>query len=248
MPTEEELRAYYAGLYTESHDQLQIQQSNRDYYATHVKELLSWYGGQKDPSLVDFGSSYPVMASEALRGGFGRAISVDFSTEAAQFASAEGVELMTPDEFFENVAPNSIDVLRCSHVLEHVIDPVGLLVRLAGKLKSGGLVYVTQPSVPVMVPELSEVDVQDSDYPNHLHFFSPISLLQMMSAVGIRPERFFTHTEETLQLERHRSQLDMAFTRERLQWAQAIGEPFFGELANYPIYSGRNCLFRGTRA
>ena len=195
MPSPEELRAHYATSYSLKDAQQHIQSENRRYYREHLDELLSLLGvDAASCAIVDFGCSYPVLLEEAKALGFSRAIGVESDEAACRYGRERDIEMCSVDEFCAGVQPQSVDVIRFSHVLEHLIDPLGTLTMAASKVRPGGVVHITQPGFPVLAAVPSAHDLKDSVWPEHLQFFSPISLKIMLDAARIAPLSFYTHT------------------------------------------------------
>ncbi len=83
-----------------------------------------------------------------------RMIGVEMDPERAKIAAESGVfeQLFNEDinaspVFDENIAPESLDAIILSDVLEHVVDPTGALKLLAGKLKRNGVIRVSVPNI-----------------------------------------------------------------------------------------------------
>jgi SAM-dependent methyltransferase len=74
------------------------------------------------------------------------------------------------------------DVLLCTHVLEHLVEPREVLQRLAAVLKPGGIVYV---EVPV---EIWKRPPTPAEPVTHINFFVPESLRFLMQTCGYQVE------------------------------------------------------------
>ena len=93
-----------------------------------------------------------------------------------------------PDAYFDTVV--------CNDVLEHLVDPLAILVQLRSKLKLDGVVVASIPNIRYL-PALSKV-VFRKDFPQddfgifdrtHLRFFTRKSIVRMFSQAG-----FTVHT------------------------------------------------------
>ena len=151
MPDLAEIAAYYGSVYAGEYGQAEVQAAHREYYRGHAEELAALCGmpiGRM--ALSDVGCSYPVFVHEALNAGAAVALGVDWSEDARADGVRRRVAVLTPDEFETTIPDGFLDVLRYSHTLEHMIDPVAMLRRHAVKVRPGGLIYVTQPNFPVL--------------------------------------------------------------------------------------------------
>ena len=241
-PSAEELAHFYRAEYTGTHHQVEIQSGLRDYYRGHHLRLMIEMVGRPAGELciVDYGSSIPWLAHEARELGCARPLSVEVSAEAAAFARERGLTLFTPDEFTAKVAPGTVDVMRFSHVLEHLPDPLAVLAEAVGKLRPGGLLYVTQPGFPVFRPQRAGYRLKDSVYPSHLHFFSPLSLKRALRNLPVEVVQFSTHPAAAEVYREVEPFLDLATARRELAGWAALGRAGDGEKSNFPYYCGEN--------
>jgi len=166
------------------------------------------------------------------------AFGVDWSQEARADGVSRQVAVLTPDEFEASIPDGFLDVLRYSHTLEHMIDPVGMLRRHVAKVRPGGLVYITQPNFPVLAYGPSPVEPHDSTWPAHLHFFNPLSFLRMAEAVGLTLERYFSVTDPEKGEARYAGLIDRPYAERMLATLRERGEEVRGPLNNYPVYAG----------
>lgn len=242
MPTEVELSDYYRRKYTNAHSQETIQAQAREYYRNHVYELAAILNRKpRETTLLDYGSSIPVLGHEAVKLSFKRVLAIDWAYEAKEYGRAWGVEVLSPPEL-PSVPARSIDIARFSHTIEHSISPLDLLQSVLPKMRPGGLIYITQPNFPVFLPQRSPHDLPDTVYPEHLHFFSALSLIEMVSCLNLSIIRFFSHQREKEVVAKFREMLDLDYARERLLAYASKGDPRFPEYANYPYYAGENSV------
>ena len=238
MPTLDYLAEYYQKQYTGTHQQDTIQAEARQYYRGHAADLLQRVGMKAaDCAIVDYGCSYPVFLQEAKKSGYRRAIGVDYAQEA--FAtSGESVEMIRPDQL-ALLADASVDIVRFSHTLEHLIDPVTVLREVVSKVRRGGLVYITQPSFPFFALGKQPPELKDSVYPEHLHFFSPLSLAMLVDKCGCVIDTLFTHTGEEKRVADYAGVLDELHSMSAMAKYKDRGDRHF-PLGTYPRYMGEN--------
>lgn len=239
MPTENEIISYYSDDYTESHQQAQIQESNREYYKTHVIEMVQELGADiESVNILDFGSSYPVLIEEFLIAG-GQGLAVDYGQDVLNWSKQRNIPAITPLDI-DSVADQYFDILRLSHVLEHLIDPIEQLQQLIRKLKPGGIIHITQPNFPCFKLQFTGHKLQDAIWPSHLHFFSPLSIKILMEKMNCKIYRFDTHPlPEREELERVRLLVDLSIVKESMS-DLAFVTTYSTELASYPWYLGLN--------
>ena len=242
LPGESEVAAYYRAQYTKAHSQESLQEQAREYYRNHVQEMARIL--KRRPSqttLLDYGCSIPVLGHEAVKLKFKRVLGVDWADEARESGRAWGVEVLSPPEL-GSVPDRSIDIARFSHTIEHSISPLELLRTVLPKLRLGGLVYITQPNFPVFLPRRSPHDLRDTVYPEHLHFFSALSLIELVSRLNVDVIRFFSHQKDAEVAAKFREMLDLDYARDHLQAYASRGDCAFPQYANFPFYAGENSV------
>ena len=249
----DELRAYYESQYSATHQQDEIQEANRAYYRSHVPELAAMLASRSGlprrelACIVDFGCSYPTFLDEARAWGVARVVGVDFAAEVRQAGEQLGIEMWDPREFVERF-DGEADVIRFSHVIEHLPDPIGDLASIAARLAPGGIAYITQPIFPVLRCEPASLPFQDAVFPEHLHFFNPISLFTLMTSTGLEIEEFFAfQAEETVQAI-YENSVDLAYADAQLP-ANLGATVSHGRspLGARPGFYGQNCRATGRK-
>lgn len=244
MPSPEVMASYYASAYTEAHDQASIQASARDYYGRHLLELAEQAGKPVSQlHIVDVGCSIPEFLHVAREAG-ASTVGVDHSEQAEESGVRFGVPVLTPEKFLSTVPCQSIDILRFSHTLEHLIDPVRALREYTSKLRTGGLLYITQPSFPMLRADPSTIQLEDAAWPEHLHFFSPSSLCRMVESAGFSITKLFTSDDTERRALKYHDHLD-SLRADQLE--RYPGDPFFGEMNNAPYYFGANVTLYAER-
>ena len=88
-------------------------------------------------------------------------------------------------------APGSFDALICSEVLEHLVDPQSVVIRLVRLLKPGGLVFASSPNIAhhriIRSLILGRFDYADQGVMDrtHLQWFTPRSFRRLFENAGV---------------------------------------------------------------
>ena len=238
-----------------------VQRRNIPYFQRHLQELSDFL--KRDPAelaLMDFGCSFPYLLIEAKKSGFAELAGVASDEHARRMGKENGISMLRPEHLDTGISDCSIDIVRFSHVLEHLIDPLGTLLKTVKKLREKALVYITQPSFPVFSCKPSALALADA-YPigatfddspgaavwaEHLHFFSPISLCLLVRKAGLEIRQVFTHQNAEAVARKYLEQLDVAYAATELDSVRSLGNSFFGGPANYPLYAGENSVVYAT--
>jgi len=100
-----------------------------------------------------------------------------------------GIEPSTTDAFLRHrrlTSPpqdRTFDFVVLNHVLEHVVDPFGLLRQLAGALREGGVMFVSVPRLDTL-PQHGDLKYCLSGY-RHVVCFSETCLKGLLSRAGL---------------------------------------------------------------
>lgn len=122
------------------------------YYLDHLRVLFSlmyqdvairgFPGGKR---ILDYGCSTGVFLGLVSSMGF-EATGFDISAEAAKRCREKGLIAHSGDFFAHPFETASFDVIHCSHVIEHLEDPVAYLQRFRHLLKPSGHLLLSCPN------------------------------------------------------------------------------------------------------
>jgi SAM-dependent methyltransferase len=123
---------------------------------------------------------------------------VELSPSTAAQARTKGLDFLLEGSIADAVlplAPQSLDIVLCLDVLEHLVDPHAVLCALRGYLKPGGLVICSIPNVRharVVLPLLFAGDWTYKDDGildrTHLRFFTRKTAVSLVQGAGFRIE------------------------------------------------------------
>lgn len=141
--------------------------------------------GARPPRLLDVGSGLAVFPHR-MRAVHGWAcVALDPDERAVAHArSVAGVDALAGDFMdttLEGLGP--FDCVTFNKVLEHVLDPVGMLARAAALVRDDGFVYV---EVPDAEAAWGDGPGREEFFIDHHHVFSPTSVAAMTERAGMR--------------------------------------------------------------
>lgn len=181
-----------------SNDDAQYQQKNMEYFGNVRKEILEMLPDRTNRVFEVGCGAGDTLAFLKKEGICKWAGGIELHSDAAKLAGnkvdlilcgdIESVEIPFPE--------NSIDVILCLDVLEHLIDPWSALTRLQSLLKRGGVLICSVPNVryfKVTFPLLllgqwqySEEGVLDR---THLRFFTKDSAVKLVESSGLQIDK-----------------------------------------------------------
>jgi SAM-dependent methyltransferase len=117
------------------------------------------------------------------------ATGVDFSAIAVKRARGRGLDVRLGTIFRDDLERESFDLIRVSHVIEHVPDPIALLRRGRDLLAPGGRLHVCTPNFGSPSASLFGTYWVELDAPRHLILFTPASLRAAAHSAGLVVEQ-----------------------------------------------------------
>ena len=213
--------------------------SNSLYYANHLDEILRIT--ESDAlTLMDYGCSYPEFLIQCQNNPKINGIGIEFDLNYVKLGRKLGITIFDPSEIGQ-IKNLSIDFVRFSHVLEHLIDPKNTLRNVNKKIKRGGWIYVTQPNFPQIDFSNCVNLLKDAVFPEHLHFFTPVSLVHILEELEFEIIKFFTHTTDAQVIKQYSEyELQTACYENVKGISENTGDSFFSRWENFPYYFGSN--------
>jgi 2-polyprenyl-3-methyl-5-hydroxy-6-metoxy-1,4-benzoquinol methylase len=135
-------------------------------------------------ALLDVGCGRGDLGAWLVRRGW-RVAGVEPSAEACRVARSRGVEAQIGTLDSVGFPDESFDAVVMSHSLEHVVDPVADLRRIACILRPGGLALVSLPNFGSWQRRRFGARWFPLDLPRHRTHFVPRSLHQALSSAGL---------------------------------------------------------------
>jgi len=141
-------------------------------------------------AVLDVGCGRGYWLATMRRWGF-ECVGCEPDRAVAEAARAQGLNVHVGDLIQAAFPDGRFDVVRFSHVLEHVHSPLAVLTEVARILRPGGVVVVT---VPNHVGLVANAFRETEDVPRHLFSFCPDTLARAMGAVGLQVVEARTET------------------------------------------------------
>lgn len=179
------------GYYSES---IRCSLGNRLFFRLNFDELIKQFPYIKNGNLMDFGCGIGNSLIEARHLGF-NAVGIDSSRWAIDYAKRFEIEIFPSLKDLPKQT-GKFDVINLNHILEHVIDPVGLLNKLKGYLKEKGIIRIEVPNCNRfffwrIFPENKYIIPGPT--PGHIYFYSINSLKNCLLKANL--EIIDAHTE-----------------------------------------------------
>ena len=134
-------------------------------------------------ALLDIGCGSGGFLMTALTCGW-KATGVDFDHKAVQICRSQGLDVLHGGvELFEGQV-GLFDVITCSHVIEHLPDPLGMLKACQNLLKPGGQLWLETPNIDSLGHREYRRNWRGLEPPRHLVIFNSKSLKGALNATG----------------------------------------------------------------
>ncbi|HEX7761775.1 MAG TPA: class I SAM-dependent methyltransferase [Caulobacteraceae bacterium] len=208
-PSAEELKAFYAqkyfqgshGTYAQGYTDTEIQHRNLLARQTLLAiQRARGAGPEAGDALLEIGCGEGWFLKAADQAGFA-VRGLDYSEDGLRRFHPGFLDRATFGDALENLdrliaAGEAADVCVMEHVLEHVLDPEGLLVRLPRLLKPAGVVAITVPNdFSALQLAARQSGAIDRDFwvapPQHLNYFNAQNLPRLMARLGFEVRMAF---------------------------------------------------------
>lgn len=215
-----------------------------DYFAPdHMEQkrascrtCMDWVEGHMAGGrLLDVGCGPGLLLAEARSRGWDVS-GLDGSAFAVEYARRElgldQVRLMDAGRLSE--MGETVDAVTMMHMIEHVQDPLKLLVDVHGLLRRGGWLFIETPDIGSARARKAGADWRFVKIPEHLSYFSARSLREILARTGFKAVRAEYLGETT-----------------GLMSALPGGEEarqFFDRWARMPLFSGTLSMARQMKA
>jgi len=149
-----------------------------------LKTLLRFVSGGR---LLEIGCATGEFLEFARHAGF-EVLGVDASRVYSAHAIAKGLDVRVGRLEDLDLAPGSLDVVAMFHLIEHLEDPADTLRRVHDLLAPGGRVMIATPNLEATTDRMFGFSRPNFHQPDHLLFFSPATLGQLLSRCGFETE------------------------------------------------------------
>jgi len=110
----------------------------------------------------------------------------EFTDEAVELCSARGHKMSHGVLSPEHYQPSAFDVLISTEVLEHIANHQEEIPNMARIIRPGGFLYITTPNWNAFSRLLLGEKWTVIHYPEHLVYFTPNTLREMLERAGFR--------------------------------------------------------------
>jgi SAM-dependent methyltransferase len=137
-------------------------------------------------ALLDLGCSSGSFL-EFLKGEPWKLYGIEMDADCAKRAGEKsGAEVFVGDIVDATFPPESLDVITCFDVLEHLYEPRQVIARVMEWLKPGGIFFVSVPNIDSAAARVSGTYWHGLELPRHLFHYSPASLRYLAKSVGLQ--------------------------------------------------------------
>lgn len=153
-------------------------------------ELAPWslarHGVRAPASLCDVGCGNGGTLRTMAAAGF-QVVGIEPDGDACRTANAAGLHVVegSAENWPAALGDRTFDVVTMMHVLEHTMDPVAAVARIADALRPGGTFFVETPNNACRGLREAGIAWRWLDAPRHLNFFTPASLQAVCTQAGL---------------------------------------------------------------
>lgn len=158
-----------------------------------LNDLYTFPASGPNPSVLDVGCG-DGSALRVLRDlGFTRLYGTEIDADRCAELQGHGIEVTVTADVATAPLPNgAFDVVRLSHVLEHVFDPSATIYRCRQLLKPHGTLLVAVPNFDSPARRLFRRYFCGLQLPTHLYHFNKRNLSQLLIQYGFQIKHLYT--------------------------------------------------------
>ncbi len=164
---------------------------SRDHYEKDYR--LIYKLPHPNAEVLDYGCGSDAFLNRARKWGW-KTTGMDFSEFAVEQALASGHRaFLLSANVWNEIADNSIDLIRMNHVLEHLYDPREVLANLYSKLKPGGRMHIAVPNPGSMSANIYRRFWFSLDCPRHIMLTRQSVARTCWNSADSKSTTFFTN-------------------------------------------------------
>lgn len=194
-PTPAELVDYYGSDYFVASEKGAGYDNYYEIGEHNMRRMWSEYlqiAGKSPNKLLDVGSASGAFLHEALISGV-NVLGLELSCDAAERAiKVHHVPTIIGDMWSSELDTNTFDAITMWHVLEHTIDPVGVIQRASSLLHENGTLFIELPQWNSMGRIVKGMMWSQLVPPAHINFWTVSSMSRLLVQNGFRVERIQT--------------------------------------------------------
>jgi SAM-dependent methyltransferase len=174
---------FYSSVCSEQYGYASIEEAKR----RREKAVLNWDDIERSTprplnrnTFLEIGCATGEMLDEAVKRGWRSVVGNELSGEAARICAQKGHRVILGDCLFvENETP--FELIFADNVIEHLMDPLAFLGKMASLLAKDGILCLRLPNTPRQGPRLKLID--------HTFHFNPDSLRALLRKAGLEVEK-----------------------------------------------------------
>ncbi len=151
-------------------------------------------------ALLDVGCGYGFFMDLAEKNGW-KTTGVELSPAGARFARENfGLDVFAGDITEAGLADKSFDLISLQHTLEHIPEPLDMLMTLRGKLKDDGILAIAVPNAHSLAARWAKINWVCLSERTHLFHYTKNTLRLLLEKTGFIPISIGTFQLDTLEL------------------------------------------------
>lgn len=168
-----------------------------EYRAQVVLDLIYERGLDESRRIVDVGCGYGILLYKLQKAGYNNTLGIDPISKVIESLKSEGVSAQVGDleKGVGAIDDESVDVVVCLEVLEHLYDPAGALKEINRWLRPGGLLIASVPNAYRLRQRLNIVIGETTSDVNlvggHIKFFNWDTFPSMVEESGFTIKKEF---------------------------------------------------------